>query len=268
MRSRQQHRHSRRSGVHPDARSCLSLAQADPSRKIIARSAPDKSAPATNLSLPFGLKRGFSPAGHAPPTGRCPSVRMGDIAMTTLAKPAQRPARPEFSSGPCAKRPRLDPRKSQKRRPGSLAPLEAGQGAPEGRHRPDARSAGSARRLPDRHRRRLGHRRRRNGDVVDAGRPPGATDGLRVLRQGLGHGRHQAAEAAERRGARRARTASCPTPPRSIRPRTWSSPGTAPPRASAFRTPTSSRPTVKASPSATPPAPPSPRTWTGPSSMS
>jgi phosphoserine aminotransferase len=30
---------------------------------------------------------------------------MGDIDMTTLAKPAMRPARPEFSSGPCAKRP-------------------------------------------------------------------------------------------------------------------------------------------------------------------
>src|SRR5579872_4652844 len=30
---------------------------------------------------------------------------MGDIAMTTPAKPAMRPARAEFSSGPCAKRP-------------------------------------------------------------------------------------------------------------------------------------------------------------------
>jgi phosphoserine aminotransferase len=30
---------------------------------------------------------------------------MGDIDMTTAAKPAMRPARPEFSSGPCAKRP-------------------------------------------------------------------------------------------------------------------------------------------------------------------
>jgi phosphoserine aminotransferase len=29
--------------------------------------------------------------------------------MTTLAKPAQRPARPEFSSGPCAKRPGWTP---------------------------------------------------------------------------------------------------------------------------------------------------------------
>jgi len=30
---------------------------------------------------------------------------MGDIAMTTAPKPAIKPARPEFSSGPCAKRP-------------------------------------------------------------------------------------------------------------------------------------------------------------------
>jgi phosphoserine aminotransferase len=34
---------------------------------------------------------------------------MGDIAMTTLAKPAMRPARPQFSSGPCAKRPGWTP---------------------------------------------------------------------------------------------------------------------------------------------------------------
>src|SRR5579862_319411 len=30
---------------------------------------------------------------------------MGDIAVNTPAKPAMRPARAEFSSGPCAKRP-------------------------------------------------------------------------------------------------------------------------------------------------------------------
>jgi phosphoserine aminotransferase len=34
---------------------------------------------------------------------------MGDIVMTTPAKPAMRPARPEFSSGPCAKRPGWTP---------------------------------------------------------------------------------------------------------------------------------------------------------------
>ncbi|HEX6861095.1 MAG TPA: phosphoserine transaminase [Caulobacteraceae bacterium] len=34
---------------------------------------------------------------------------MGDIAVTTLPKPDLRPARPEFSSGPCAKRPGWTP---------------------------------------------------------------------------------------------------------------------------------------------------------------
>jgi phosphoserine aminotransferase len=34
---------------------------------------------------------------------------MGDIAVNTLAKPAMRPARAEFSSGPCAKRPGWNP---------------------------------------------------------------------------------------------------------------------------------------------------------------
>jgi phosphoserine aminotransferase len=34
---------------------------------------------------------------------------MGDIAMTTTPRPAVRPARPEFSSGPCAKRPGWTP---------------------------------------------------------------------------------------------------------------------------------------------------------------
>ena len=75
------------------------------------------SAALTGASRNFLLHRstnpGFWPAGHALPTGRSPSVRMGDIAMTTPAKPAMRPARPEFSSGPCAKRPGWTPENLQ-----------------------------------------------------------------------------------------------------------------------------------------------------------
>ncbi len=50
--------------------------------------------------------------------------------MNTLAKPAMRPARPEFSSGPCAKRPGWTPENLQNARPRALAPLQARQGAP------------------------------------------------------------------------------------------------------------------------------------------
>ena len=42
--------------------------------------------------------------GHALPTGRCSSARMG-VKMHNLAKPAMRPARPQFSSGPTVKHP-------------------------------------------------------------------------------------------------------------------------------------------------------------------
>jgi phosphoserine aminotransferase len=44
-------------------------------------------------------------AGHVPPTGCAHSERNG----TMTAKPAQRPLRPHFSSGPCAKRPGWTP---------------------------------------------------------------------------------------------------------------------------------------------------------------
>src|SRR6185503_19651264 len=60
------------------------------------------------MAMKFSSSRarfGVSPApGHALPTGRSPSARMGDI-MSTTQKPGHRPARPYFSSGPCAKRP-------------------------------------------------------------------------------------------------------------------------------------------------------------------
>ena len=126
--------------------------------------------------------------------------------MTDL--PAARPRAPFFSSGPCAKRPgwSLANLKTDSARP--LAPREARQGAPEARHRPHPRGAGRAGRLPHRHRARLRHRRRRDGAVVDARRPPGRHAGLGKLRRGLGHGCGQAAQARrrprDRRGLRRA----------------------------------------------------------------
>src|SRR6201996_1388411 len=44
-------------------------------------------------------------AGPRPPNGALLICKDGRQSMTTPAKPAMRPARPEFSSGPCAKRP-------------------------------------------------------------------------------------------------------------------------------------------------------------------
>ena len=54
------------------------------------------------------------------------------------------------------------------------------------------------------------------------------------LRRRLGHRRRQGAQAQRRTRARRPPMANCPTSPRSIRPATSSSPGTAPPRACAL----------------------------------
>ena len=44
-------------------------------------------------------------AGHAAPTQRDSSERMGLYEVTDIAKPTKKPERPHFSSGPCAKRP-------------------------------------------------------------------------------------------------------------------------------------------------------------------
>jgi phosphoserine aminotransferase len=89
----------------------------------------------------------------------------------TLDKPATRPVNPRFSSGPCAKPPihSLDKLVWRAARP--LAPRRCRQGEAEGRDRDDARHPWRAGGLPHRHRPGLRHRRRRNGDVVDAGRP-------------------------------------------------------------------------------------------------
>ena len=152
-------------------------------------------------------------------------------------KPTRRPQRPEFSSGPCAKRPgwSLDALEGRRARP--LAPREGRQGSPEGGDRPQPRAARHARRIAARHRARLGHGRDRDGDVV-AARPARVdvlawesfgqgwvTDVTEQLAPGRARARGRLRRAA---GSRRGR----------LRRATWSSPGTARPRACASRTAT------------------------------
>ena len=103
------------------------------------------------------------------------------------AKPAVRPARPEFSSGPCPKR------------PGWSAEAVAARAFLGRSHRAakpkaqlkeaidrTARLLGVPAGLPRRHRAGLRHRRLRDGDVVDARRPAGRHAGLGELRRRAG----------------------------------------------------------------------------------
>ena len=137
----------------------------------------------------------------------------------------------------------LQPRCAGERAARTLAPRLDRQGAPQGRHRRDARAAARSRRLPCRHRPRLGHRCGRDGDVVASRRPPGRDAGVGKLRRRLGHGRGQAAQAVRRHRARGRHTARSSTSPTSTGTPTSSSPGTARPPASACRPATPSPPT-------------------------
>ena len=71
---------------------------------------------------------------------------------------------------PLRQAPRLEPPSPHRRGSRTLAPVEDRQGEAQARHRPDPRSAGSARGLPHRHRAGLRHRRGRDGAVVAARR--------------------------------------------------------------------------------------------------
>ena len=169
----------------------------------------------------------------------------GRIETWPIRCPALRPAVPHFSSGPCAKRPGWSLQALTDARPRTLAPVEDRQGEAQARHRSHPRDARGSGRLPHRHRAGLRHRRGRDGAVVAARRAAGHHAGLGIVRRRLGHRRRQAAQAQGRDGRSRPATASCPISPRSICEPTWSSPGTAPPRACACRTPTGSRPTAQ-----------------------
>ena len=70
----------------------------------------------------------------------------------TAIEPGLRPANPNFSSGPCAKRPGWTLRSSSRRGARPLASRQGRQDQAEACDRPDARDSRSARRLQDRHR--------------------------------------------------------------------------------------------------------------------
>ena len=107
--------------------------------------------------------RRFCAPGHALPTGRSPSARMGDIAMNTPAKPAMRPARPEFSSGPCAKRPGWSPENLRSAVLGRSHRSKLGKARLKAAIDQTRDGAAGPGRLPDRHRAGLRHRRGRDG---------------------------------------------------------------------------------------------------------
>ena len=130
---------------------------------------PDSSHP--RLTPPHG--RRIPPRGTPLPNEGRLSERVDD--MTNPAMPAARPANPNFSSGPCAKRPgwSLDALPDARARP--LAPRQDRQGQAQAGHRPHPRGARSAGRLPHRHRAGLRHRRGRDGAVVAARRRAAST---------------------------------------------------------------------------------------------
>ena len=177
------------------------------------------------------------------------------------------PARPHFSSGPCAKPPGWSADRARHSRARPLAPRRDRQGQARRSDRAHACAAQASRRLPARHRPRLRHRRDGDGDLVAARDAAGDDARVGELRRRLGHRRRQAAQARRRDPHRRLWRDRRPRRDRSRRA-TSSSPGTARPAASACPTPTGSPPTAPACPSATRPRPPSRRTSTGRRSMS
>ena len=166
--------------------------------------------------------------------------------MTTPTKPGLRPANPNFSSGPCAKRPGWS--------------LEALDDAALGRSHRAKIGKTKLEQAIDLTREILQVPADYRIGIVPAS-DTGAVEmalwsllgerGVDMLAwESFGAGWVtdvvKQLKLAGRPQASRPPTASCPTSPRSISTATWSSPGTAPPPACACRTATSSRPTARA----------------------
>ena len=188
--------------------------------------------------------------------------------MTTATKPAKRPGNVHLLLRPLRQAPRLVPASPRQGVPRPLASGQGRQGAPEARHRQDQGAAWPARRLRLRHRAGLRHRRLRDGDVVHAGRARRRRAGLGELRQGLGDGHRQAAQAQGPARARgRVRQAARSRQGR-FRARRAVHVERHHVRACAFPTATGSRPSAAGSPSPMPPRPSSRSRSTGRRSMS
>ena len=112
----------------------------------------------------------YTPRRVTPPH-RGASLLKGRAVMAIAAKPDMRPANPNFSSGPCAKRPGFTLDALSGALLGRSHRAAAAEGAAGRGDRPLARHPGHARRLAARHRAGLRHRRDRDGAVVAARRP-------------------------------------------------------------------------------------------------
>ena len=188
--------------------------------------------------------------------------------MTTLSKPGLRPATPNFSSGPCAKRPGWSLQALDNAALGRSHRAKIGKTKAGDRHRAHPRGAAGSRRLPHRHRAGVRHRRRRDGDVVAAGRARRRHADLGIVRRRLGHRRGQAAQAQGRARLRRALRRAARSCRRRFRPRRRLHLERHDVRRSRRECRFHSRRIARGSPSATRPRRPSPSASTSPSSMS
>ena len=169
-------------------------------------------------------------------------------------KPDLRPADPNFSSGPCAKRPGFTLHALKGAFLGRSHRAEAAKGASGRGDRPLTRRARDARRLEARHRSGLRHGRVRDGAMVPARRTAVDVLSFESFSEGWATDVVKQLKLPDAR-VLKAAYGSCRISLASIGRTTSSSPGTARPPACASRMAIGSPPAARGSPSATPPRP-------------